>query len=59
VLYNFVNNACNHRARGGRIRIEILENVDNVKIEVIDNGEGISAEELPYIWDILHRASKE
>jgi signal transduction histidine kinase len=44
-LYNFVNNACNHTDRGGWIRIELLGNVDNVRIEVIDNGEGISAEE--------------
>ncbi len=59
VLYNFVNNACNHTDRGGWIRIEISENVDNVKIEVIDNGEGISSEELPYIWDRFYKASKE
>jgi signal transduction histidine kinase len=59
VLYNFVNNACNHTARGGWIRIEIIENVDNVKIEVKDNGEGISSEELPYIWDRFYKTSKE
>ncbi|KUO69729.1 MAG: hypothetical protein APF77_09005 [Clostridia bacterium BRH_c25] len=59
VLYNFVNNACNHTARGGLIRIEIIENVDNVKIEVADNGAGISSEELPFIWDRFYKASKE
>ena len=59
VLYNFVNNACNHTARGGRIRIEIVENVDNVKIEVIDNGEGIPTDELPNIWDRFYKGSKE
>ncbi len=59
VLYNFVSNACNHTARGGWIRIEIIENVDNVKIEVIDNGEGIAADELPNIWDRFYKGSKE
>lgn len=58
VLYNFVNNACNHTAAGGRIGIEIIENVDNVRIEVSDNGEGISEEELPYIWERFYKASK-
>lgn len=59
VLYNFVNNACNHTARGGVIRIEIVENADNVKIEVIDNGKGIVKEEMPYIWDRFYKSSAE
>jgi two-component system sensor histidine kinase ResE len=58
VLYNFVNNACNHTAVGGCIRIEITEVLDNVKIEVSDNGEGIPAEELTYIWDRFYKVSK-
>lgn len=59
VLYNFVNNACNHTPNGGCIRIEILEETDNVKIKVLDNGEGIAEEELPYIWDRFYKAAKE
>jgi signal transduction histidine kinase len=59
VLYNFVNNACNHTAKGGIIRIEISENADNVKIEVIDNGKGIPSEELPYIWDRFYKVSAD
>lgn len=59
VLYNFVNNACNHTASGGLIRIEILENADNVKVRVIDSGSGIAAEQLPYIWDRFYKASAE
>lgn len=59
VLYNFVNNACNHTTSGGIIRIEIVENTDNVKIEVVDNGKGISREEIPYIWDRFYKGSAE
>ena len=29
-----------------------------VRIEVIDNGEGIAREELPYIWDRYYRVDK-
>lgn len=58
VLYNFANNACNHTSSGGRIGITISENEDNVKVEVSDNGEGISPKELPYIWDRFYKASK-
>lgn len=59
VIYNFVNNAFNHTASGGWIRISILTNEDNVKIEVSDNGIGIPSEELPYIWDRFYKASKD
>lgn len=59
VLYNFVNNACSHTAPGGLIRIEILENADNVKVQVSDSGSGIAAEQLPFIWDRFYKASAE
>lgn len=59
VLYNFVNNACSHTAPGGLIRIEILENADNVKVQVSDSGSGIAAEQIPYIWDRFYKASAE
>jgi signal transduction histidine kinase len=59
VLYNFVNNACNHTTKDGHIRIGVTENANNVKIEVSDNGEGISEEEMPYIWDRFYKASKD
>jgi signal transduction histidine kinase len=58
VLYNFANNACNHTASGGRIQIRILQNEDDIKVEVSDNGEGIPSKELPYIWDRFYKASK-
>lgn len=59
VLYNFVNNACSHTAPGGLIRIEILENADNVRVRVIDSGSGIAVEQIPYIWDRFYKASAE
>ncbi|MDD3705164.1 MAG: HAMP domain-containing sensor histidine kinase [Clostridiaceae bacterium] len=59
VIYNFVNNAFNHTNSGGRVSVEILRNEDNVRIEVSDNGRGVPAEELPYIWDRFYKASKD
>ena len=58
VLYNFVNNAYNHTPSGGWIRIKVAEDKNNVKVEISDNGEGISEEELPYIWDRFYKVSK-
>jgi len=58
VLYNFINNASNHTASGGRVQIKILQNDNDIRVEVSDNGEGIPSEELPYIWDRFYKASK-
>jgi len=58
VLYNFVNNAFDHTSYGGRIRIAVSVNENNIKVEVSDNGQGIPPEELPYIWDRFYKASK-
>jgi signal transduction histidine kinase len=57
VLYNFVNNSCNHTAQGGNITIGVFENAEAVRIEVLDNGEGIAEEELPYVWDRFYKAA--
>lgn len=32
---------------------------ENVRIEVIDNGEGIASENLPYIWDRYYKVDKK
>lgn len=56
VIFNLVNNAINHSKAGEEINIKVLEHEDSAVIEVIDQGEGISAEDLPYIWDRFYKA---
>ena len=58
VIYNFLSNAIKHSNDNGKIIINVLDSEDSVKLEVIDNGDGISEEALPYIWDRYYKVDK-
>ena len=58
VVYNFLSNAIKHSTDEGKIIINIIKSEDNVRLEVIDFGEGISQEALPYIWDRYYKVDK-
>lgn len=58
VIYNFLSNAIKHTQEGKKISINMLNNDDTVKVEVIDEGEGINEELLPYIWDRYYKVDK-
>ena len=58
VIYNFLSNAIKHSNDNGKITVNIIDSEDNVRLEVIDNGEGISEESLPYIWDRYYKVDK-
>ena len=53
VLSNLLNNAIKYTARGGRIRISGAASEGHVSVTVEDNGVGIPAEMLPYIFDMF------
>lgn len=58
VMHNLLINAINHSGPDKRVTIRQLTQPDSVRIEVCDTGDGISPEELPYIWDRYFRAGK-
>ena len=58
VLYNFINNAINYSGENKHIRIKQTNKEDRVRIEVIDNGCGISKELLPKVFDRYYRGEK-
>ncbi len=56
VFWNLLTNAIKFTPKGGRIQV-LLEHVgSNVDISVIDTGEGISPEFLPYIFNRFEQA---
>jgi len=55
VLANLLDNAIKYNARGGRVSIKVRETPEGTALTVEDNGMGIPAEEIPKIWDRLHR----
>lgn len=58
VLYNLIINAIKHSGEGKKkILIKATATQKRVKVEVIDNGVGISKEDLEHIWDRYYKAS--
>ena len=59
VMYNLISNAINYAGDNKKIEINIVKENDKVKVSVTDNGQGISEEDLPYIWDKYYKANKK
>lgn len=51
VIYNLINNAIHYCGEDKKIVIRQTAEGEFVRIDVIDHGNGISDEDLPYIWD--------
>lgn len=58
VVYNFISNAIKHSNNKGKITVNIIDDDEKVRFEVIDNGDGITEEALPYIWDRYYKIDK-
>jgi signal transduction histidine kinase len=58
VLANLVDNAVKYTPSGGRVDIVAGRDGDSAVLRVVDTGIGISAEELPHIWDRLFRGDR-
>ncbi|GAA4325010.1 ATP-binding protein [Pontixanthobacter gangjinensis] len=50
-LQNIIDNAIAHCENGDVVTLDLSRNEDEVKITVADTGSGISADELPHIFD--------
>ncbi len=58
VLHNLINNAVAHTPREGNITIAARQQDKWVEVSVTDTGEGIPAEELPFIFERFYRVDK-
>ncbi len=58
VLINLINNALNYSTPGGFITINAEPIKDAVRIEVSDDGKGISPENLKNIWDRYYKVDR-
>ena len=56
VVWNLVSNAVKFTPKGGRIDISLKRNESSIELEVKDNGQGISAELLPHVFDRFRQA---
>lgn len=58
VLINLINNAVKHSFDYGDIYIRAFRKDENIYVCIKDFGEGIKAEDLPFIWDRFYTTDK-
>lgn len=58
VLHNLIGNALRHTPAGGTISLRAEPRGELVQVEVIDTGEGIPPQELPYVFERSFRGEK-
>ena len=58
VLRNLLENAIIHTTAGGNIKVTAVPQSNWVEVRVVDTGEGIPAEELPFIFERFYRVDK-
>ena len=58
VIYNFLSNALKYSDDNTKIIIRLKDGEEVIRLDVIDHGNGISGEALPYIWDRYYKVDK-
>jgi signal transduction histidine kinase len=56
VVWNLLSNAIKFTPRGGRVELRLRNTGNEVEISVHDNGEGISGDFLPYVFERFRQA---
>jgi signal transduction histidine kinase/ActR/RegA family two-component response regulator len=56
VVWNLLSNALKFTETGGRVRVEVTSDGGNVCLSVRDNGQGVSPEFIPYVFDRFRQA---
>ncbi len=59
VIRNLLVNAIKYSNPGGTVTVRLLERDDDIIVQVIDRGIGISEDHLPYIFDAFYRVRRD
>ena len=56
VVWNLLSNAIKFTPKGGRVEVRLTTVASHVEVVVVDNGEGIRPDFLPYVFDRFRQA---
>jgi len=57
LLGNLIHNAIEHAGAGSRITVRTRGELTRSVLEVVDDGRGLPADELPQVWDRFRRGA--
>jgi len=58
VFNNLLNNALRYTPQGGRVQVQARREADAILVEVIDTGQGVQPDDLPFIFERFYRGEK-
>jgi two-component system sensor histidine kinase ResE len=58
ILTNLIGNAIRHTAGEGSVTLKVYEEEEHIFLDVIDTGEGIPEEDLPFVFERFFKADK-
>ena len=58
VVGNYLTNAIRYTPEGGHIRLSAARDADGTVLTVMNEGEGVSEDELPRLWEKFYRTDK-
>ncbi len=59
VFFNIIDNAIKHSEDDGKIQTAVTQDENNVCITITDHGEGISAEDLPFVKQMFYKGHSQ
>jgi two-component system, NarL family, sensor kinase len=59
VFVNLLTNAINHSPRGSTIEVELQPHTDYHLVKIIDSGAGITAQELPHLFERFYQGNSD
>ncbi len=59
VVLNLLSNGCKYNRPGGEVALEVHDEGEQLRLDVVDNGAGMSAEQLSHLFEPFNRLGRE